>query len=233
MSAALPPGQLLFWLVLAVGCQLLVAWFGVSSRWLQVRAERSTMACCLRSAAPQAPNLPPDALTTAAAKPMHHLVWFSTRAQTVTAPPIPALRLLLIVSLMALGFLLLLDALWLAGAWLRCLWQQRQQHEQQQQRRQEQQQQQALQADVEAGSKPPSAASSDGKPDPSQEDTAAAVAAAAEGEEAVAAAAAAAAAQAAEAAEEALQRPDVPGLRRGLSRKIGGRLAGFEARHPL
>ena len=123
--------------------------------------------------------------------------------QTKASPPIPALRLLLVVSLLAFGTLLLLDALSLAAALLCSLW------------RRCGSKRQRLQpgladsaADIEAG----------GKAELSM--------ATPKGQEAAPPAQQAAGGSSA-AAEEALQRPDVP-LKRGLSR----RLVGLEARHP-
>lgn len=125
------------------------------------------------------------------------------RMQTKTSPPIPALRLLLVVSLLAFGTLLLLDALSLAATLLCGTWQGRCSKRQRQKRRPAD-----SAADMEA----------DGKAELSLGDF--------KGNEEAPPAQQAAGGSGA-AADEALQRPDVP-LKRGLSR----RLVGLEARHP-
>lgn len=141
--------------------------------------------------------------------------------QTKATPPIPALRLLLVVSLLALGTLLALDALALAAAlarhaWLRCC------RPAPQQRRQRNTAADGS-LDIETGSAAGSKAGSGGKVDAPAE-----VHSAADGSEGAAADEGANhASSGAAALEEAVQRPDIP-LKRGLSR----RLVAFEARHP-
>lgn len=146
------------------------------------------------------------------------------RLQTKTQPPIPALRLPLVVSLMAVAFLPLLDGLAAAGRtlrqWLAWHGQPRAAPKQQPQP----QQPSAAPPDVEVGSS--------GQPSPAGSDCGKAGSKAGGKAEAASAAAAAAAAAVQEGREEHLQRPDVPGLRRGLSRKLAARLGSFEARHP-
>lgn len=158
--------------------------------------------------------------------------------QTKASPPIPALRLLLVVSLLAFGTLLALDALSLAAALARHLWQTS--CSPRQRRRQPAAAAAAAAAvgpDVEAGgvgaSPAGSKAGSEGKDEQVPvEERLRAVTSSSQAEvdgpaEFNRAAASAGGATSAEGADEAVQRPDVL-LKRGLSR----RLAGFEARHP-
>ncbi|PRW61466.1 hypothetical protein C2E21_0666 [Chlorella sorokiniana] len=165
--------------------------------------------------------------------------------QTKASPPIPALRLLLVVSLLAFGTLLALDALSLAAAlachaWRRCCRPQQQQQRQRQRQRQRQHRQHATaedSLDVEAGSGGSAAGSkagSDGKMEAPPEGPLVAGEGSTPAAQDSTSASSKPAAQdsmnagsGAAAHEEAVQRPDIP-LRRGLSR----RLVGFEAQHP-
>lgn len=141
--------------------------------------------------------------------------------QTKSTPPIPALRLLLVVSLLALGTLLALDALALAAALARQAWRRCCSPLQQQRRQRNAAADGSL--DIETGSAAGSKAGSEGKAEAPAE-----VYSATDGNKGAAANEGANhASSGAAAAEEAVQRPDIP-LKRGLSR----RLVGFEARHP-
>ncbi|PSC74038.1 hypothetical protein C2E20_2672 [Micractinium conductrix] len=134
---------------------------------------------------------------------------FSRALQTSTVPPIPALRLLLVVSLLALAFLLLLDAAKLAVAVLAPRRHQTLRADGKQGSRQ------PAASDVEAPAPAPAAGESTGGGSSGTLESCGA----GSGTEAEAR-------QAAE-AERRRARPDVP-LRRGLS----GKLLGMEAAHP-
>lgn len=116
--ARLSPAALLLWLSLCVVAQCSVALFGVASRWLQAGCRFRLAACCCVHAAQRLAALASSLhCATPPALPLPQCL------QTKASPPISALRLLLVVSLLAFGTLLLLDACVLALAPLRQVWQ--------------------------------------------------------------------------------------------------------------
>ncbi len=150
--------------------------------------------------------------------------------QTKASPPIPALRLLLVVSLLAFGTLLALDSLSLVVLLARRAWRHFRSSQQQRQRSNPTGADVCGGIDVEAGSAGSAAGSKAGSEGKEEAGGAAEGLPAADGSQAAANGGsinAGSRAAAAAAGDEAVQRPDIP-LKRGLSR----RLVGFEARHP-